>query len=102
LTGGGFAENGAWSVGFNAQFGAAAKSYFKNFSQSAHATFSPEGIHIATIQVSRLVYGGANITAADPDETGESNRLFQKQIGEFYVKLAQQPKEEWTDVEVFA
>ncbi len=33
LTGGGFAENGAWSIGVGMQFGAPTKAYFKNFAQ---------------------------------------------------------------------
>ena len=40
LSEGGLADNGAWSVGFGFQFGAAQKSYNKNFAQSTHATFS--------------------------------------------------------------
>jgi 3-oxoacyl-[acyl-carrier protein] reductase len=33
LSGGGFAENGAWSVGVGFQFGAPSKAYYKNFAQ---------------------------------------------------------------------
>ena len=38
MSGGGFAQNGAYSVGFGAQFGSTQKAFMKNFAESTQAT----------------------------------------------------------------
>lgn len=95
LSGGGLSVNGAYSVPFSLQFGAASKSYFKNFAESAHATFNTASIHVCCMTISGLVYGGDTITAADPDP--EASALWRMKLGNAYVHAAEQPQEEWTD-----
>ena len=49
--------------------------------------YSDDGIHVATVQVSLLVYGGDNIKAEDYDV--EVNNINKKRVGDAYVQLAQ-------------
>jgi len=70
MSGGGFAQNGAYSVGFGAQFGATQKAFMKNFAESTQATHVEKGIHVCALEISGLVFGGDNIPSSfnsDPD-----------------------------------
>jgi 3-oxoacyl-[acyl-carrier protein] reductase len=93
LTGGVFGNNGAWSVGFNFQFGAAAKAYFRNFAESASTTFNGDGISVVNMCVASMVYGGDNLKLEDPNP--EASRAFRMKIGQEYVRAAENAKEEW-------
>merc|ERR1712146_502702 len=64
MSGGGLAANGAYSVGFGAQFGAIQKSIMKNFVEGASATYGEKGVHVCALEINSLVFGGDNI----PDE----------------------------------
>lgn len=70
MSGGGFAQNGAYSVGFGAQFGATQKAFMKNFAESAQATHVEKGVHVCALEISGLVFGGDNVPSSfnsDPD-----------------------------------
>lgn len=85
-TGGGLGENGAWSVPYQAQFGAATKAYFKNFAESALATFQDKRILVGNIIVVGLVYGGDSLTFDDPNP--KQSEIFRQQVGDaFYHQL---------------
>lgn len=92
-TGGAFGENGAWSVPYGAQFGAATKAYLKNFAQSASATFKEQNILVGNIIIGGLVYGGDTITNSDPNPE-ESNK-FRKQVADAYFTQAIATAEGW-------
>lgn len=64
MSGGGFDDDGAYSANFGLQFGATQKAFMKNFAQSTSATFSADGIHVCTMQINSMVFGGNMI----PDE----------------------------------
>jgi NAD(P)-dependent dehydrogenase (short-subunit alcohol dehydrogenase family) len=91
VTGGGFEANGAYSVSFGLQFGSAAKSYYKNFAQSADATFKSQNIRTCCVTVASLVFGGVNVTMDDPDP--EANGKFREKIGNFFVDMAERNEE---------
>jgi len=61
MSGGAFANNGAYSVGFGAQFGSTQKAFMKNFAESAQATHVDKGIHVCALEISGLVFGGDNV-----------------------------------------
>jgi len=70
MSGGGFALNGAYSVGFGAQFGSTQKAFMKNFAESAQATHVEKGIHVCALEISGLVFGGDNVPGSfnsDPE-----------------------------------
>jgi NAD(P)-dependent dehydrogenase (short-subunit alcohol dehydrogenase family) len=90
LTGGGLSRNGAWSVGFSAQAGAAAKAYFKNFAESADATFANDNIRTVCVTVAGLVYGGDTVKMEDPNP--EASQKFRAKVGDsFYGAIANAP-----------
>jgi len=95
LTGGGFGNNGAWSVGYGYQFAASTKAYFKNFAEAANATFSKEGIHVCTMVVSGAVYGGDQLSVPDPNP--EESKKFRHLIGSTYVEQAEAAPANWKD-----
>ena len=99
LSGGGLAANGAYSVGFNFQFGAAAKSYFKNFAESALATFASSGIHVTCMTISGLTYGGDNVRG---DHDAEANAQWKIKLGDAYVQTAELPASLWVPDVVIA
>jgi len=91
LTGGGFAYNGAWSVGLNFQFGAAAKAYYRNFAQSASATHKGDGINVVCMTVKSLVKSSNIPMAVDHDAA------FRPILGAAFYKAATAPASEWAD-----
>eukprot|EP01038_Epipyxis_sp_PR26KG_P011066 gene11066-14853_t len=96
MTGGGLANNGAWSVGMNMQFGAPTKSYMRNLAQGFLATFKDSGIRVTCMTVMGLMYGGDTVTGADPEP--EKTAIFKKIIQDAYLKAATDPnKEDWVD-----
>jgi len=92
-SGGGLAGNGAWSVGLNMQFGAATKSYFKNFCESTTATFAGDNIRATNMSIQALVYGGTNVTFEDPDP--EKSNAFRVKLGNAFLSAAEQSAEAW-------
>lgn len=94
-SGGGFGVNGAWGVPYGAQFGAAAKAYFRNFAQSGFATFKEENIFVSNLNIQSLVYGGVNITFEDTDP--EKSQAFRKKLGDTVWAQANLEKEHWVD-----
>ncbi|NLR89770.1 SDR family NAD(P)-dependent oxidoreductase [Flammeovirga agarivorans] len=94
MSGGSLADNGAYSVGFNAQFGSAAKSFIKNFAESMNATFNDKGIHIVDLKISNLVFGGVNIPDAF-NETPEEAAAFRKRVQNSIVEIIKEPKSSW-------
>ena len=53
-----------------------------------------DGIHVATVQILCLVFGGDNVQGEYDEET---NNKTKKRIGDVYVSLANQPKDEWVN-----
>jgi len=94
-SGGGFGTNGAWAVPYGAQFGAGAKAYFRNFCQSAHATFKDKHIFVCNLNIQALVYGGVNITMQDPNP--EQSNAFRKKLGEVILETINLNEEKWVD-----
>jgi NAD(P)-dependent dehydrogenase (short-subunit alcohol dehydrogenase family) len=68
LTGGGFGKNGAWAAPYGAGFGAAAKAYYRNFAESANATFAKDGVHVVAVSLNAMLHGSALFpdAASDP------------------------------------
>jgi len=94
-SGGGFGTNGAWAVPYGAQFGAAAKAYFRNFAQSGFASFKDENIFVSNLNIQALVFGGTNITFEDPDP--EKSLAFRSRLGDAVWNHANLAKEGWVD-----
>ncbi len=88
LTGGGFAENGAWSAPFGLQFGAAAKAYYRNFAESALATHKDNGVNVCCMQVCDMV--PSDVIKGVPDD-----EAWRKKLGQAYLTQAELPKENW-------
>ena len=72
MSGGGLAANGAYSVGFGAQFGAIQKSIMKNFVEGASATYGEKGVHVCALEINALVFGGDNIGDEYNQDPGKS------------------------------
>ena len=91
LTGGGFAYNGAWSVGLNFQFGAAAKAYYRNFAQSASATHKADGVNVVCMTVKSLVKSSNIPMPVDHDAA------FRPILGEAFYKASTAAPADWVD-----
>jgi len=90
LTGGGFALNGAWSVGLGFQLGAAAKAYFRNFAQSASATHKGAGVHVCCMTVMSMINSDLIKDVAD-------DAAFRVVCGDAYLRAATADKADWVD-----
>ena len=104
LSGGGYANNGAWSVGLGHQFGSPVKSYFKNFAEAGLATFSKEGIHVCCFTICDLVFGGDNIVG-EPGKYGKETgaaAAFRKKLTSTVVATAEATQEKWVPEVVIA
>ena len=55
MSGGGFANNGAYSVNFGAQFGSTQKAFMKNFAESTQATYGDKGISVCALEISAFI-----------------------------------------------
>merc|ERR1711998_360043 len=97
LSGGGYSDNGAYSVGGGHQFGSPVKAYFKNFAEAALATFSKDGINVCNLHICDLLFGGDNIQG-DPENYGKDAakaaefRLKKKKGGEKKKKKKKKKK----------
>ena len=65
---------------------------FKNFAESAHATYSAEGIRVCCVTVSGLTYGGDNVKG---DHDAAANARWKLKLGDSYVSLAARATEGW-------
>jgi len=90
LTGGGFAYNGAWSVGLGFQMGAAAKAYYINFAQSASATHKDAGVNVVCMTVMGMV--ASDLVKA---EVAGDDVAFRNKVGEAYFQAANADKAAW-------
>jgi NADP-dependent 3-hydroxy acid dehydrogenase YdfG len=87
ITGGGFCKDGSWSVPWSLQFPAASKAYYKNFAESADATFKAENIRCCCVTAFGVVFHGDNVTFPDPDPA--ANNQFREKLGNTYVEMAE-------------
>jgi NAD(P)-dependent dehydrogenase (short-subunit alcohol dehydrogenase family) len=92
LTGGGFGKNGAWAAPHGAHVGAAAKAYYKNFAESANATFGPTGIHVVTVSLNALLYGSA-YAPRPADDVAANDALRGRLSAAFYEAATTLPAE---------
>ena len=95
LSGGGFAINGAWSVGWSPtqpsmEIGSAVKAYWKNWAESTSVSLNPLGIQVSCLTIASVV-DSSGWSGLDPSKVLGDPAL----VGGAFFDVQNKPQTEW-------